>query len=74
MKKVFMSIAIVAMIAAVASCKCNNEAPAEEPAAAEEVCKEAAPSVAENAEAAAENVANAAIDAAENAAIEAINK
>lgn len=40
MKKVFMSFAVVALMAAAVSCGCNNSKPAEEPAeeAIEEVC------------------------------------
>ena len=70
MKKVFMSAAIVALMAAAVSCECNNkkcEAPAEEPAV--EAVEE------ENAvEAAAEDAAVEVIEAAADAAVEAIQK
>lgn len=36
MKKVFMSIAVLAIMTAAVSCQCNNSKKAEEPAAAEE--------------------------------------
>lgn len=61
MKKVFMSAAIVAMMAAAVACECNNskkeaEAPAEE---AVEAVEEAAEEAQEACEAAAEEVAEA---------------
>lgn len=40
MKKVFMSIAVLAIMTAAVSCQCNNSKKAEEPAAAEECAGE----------------------------------
>lgn len=72
MKKVFMFAAVVAMIAAAASCKCNNEAPAEEPACCEKA--EAAPAEENKIEAAAEEAAANLINAAGEAAAAEIAK
>ena len=79
MKKVFMYVAVVAMIAAAASCKCNNESAEDccaEPAKecceeGKECCEKEAPATVGEA---IENAAEEVKDAAEAAAIEKIDE